>query len=335
MLRLKSAQFRRERESVWRELEILVERVEKSGLASLSADELNRLPTLYRSAVGSLSVAQAISLDRNLLDYLTSLVARTYICVYGTKRRAGDAVAEFLLVRFPQAVRRHLLAFAAAVAVLALGTLAGFQLTLADPERFYSFVDEDLAGGRNPGASTEDLRAALYDDGDGPAGILTAFAAFLFTHNARVGFLCFALGFAAGVPVLFLLFSNGLMLGAFAALYHSHGLSMELWAWLLPHGVTELGAVCLCGAAGLALGNAVVFPGPYTRLRNLALRGRDAALLAIGSVVLFFVAGLIEGLFRQLVHDVGVRWLVVALTSIFWTWYFLSVGKGRDVSGAL
>ena len=111
------------------------------------------------------------------------------------------------------------------------------------------------------------------------------FAAFLFTHNSKVGMLCFALGFAAGVPVIYLLFTTGLSLGALAALYETRGLGPELWAWVLPHGVTELSAVCLCGAAGMVIGSSLVFPGRHTRLRNLALHGREVALLAVGAVV--------------------------------------------------
>ena len=86
---LKSAQFRREREEAWRELELLLERVEKRGLQDLTAAELNRLPVLYRGAASSLSVATAISLDKNLLDYLTALVGRDgWYLVYGPRNDA-------------------------------------------------------------------------------------------------------------------------------------------------------------------------------------------------------------------------------------------------------
>lgn len=324
---LKSAQFRKEREQAWRELEGLLAQVEKSGIASLSAAELNRLPVLYRSAVSSLSVASAISLDKNLLDYLTALVGRAYICVYGTKRRAGDAIAEFFRLHFPGVVRRYLGFVAFSIALVVLGVLTGYQMTMADPERYYSFVSEDMAQGRTPAAPTKELRDVLYSGGDGP---LAVFASFLFTHNSKVGMLCFALGFAAGVPVVFLLFSTGLMLGAMAALYASRGLGAEFWAWILPHGVTEIGAVCLCGAAGMVLGMCVVFPGRHTRLRNLALKGREVSLLAVGAVVMFFMAGLIEGFFRQLVQDVTLRWSLAAVTLVFWTWYFATVGRSYE-----
>ncbi|HEV7517637.1 MAG TPA: stage II sporulation protein M, partial [Thermoanaerobaculia bacterium] len=213
---LKSAQFRRERERSWRELEELVERVEHHGLASLSAAEISLLPALYRSAVSSLSVAAAISLDRNLLDYLNALVGRAYLCVYGVKQPVRQALAELFTARFPRAVRRYLPFVAAAVLLMALGTLAGYRLTRADPERFYSFVGDDLAQGRTPASSTAELRAVLYKGPEGDSSMLGAFAAVLFTHNAKIGILCFALGFAAGAPVIFLLFENGLTLGAMA-----------------------------------------------------------------------------------------------------------------------
>jgi uncharacterized membrane protein SpoIIM required for sporulation len=330
---LKSAQFRREREQAWRELEKLLAQVEKGGLESLSAGELNRLPVLYRSAASSLSVATAISLDRNLLDYLTALVGRAYICVYGAKRRVGEAAAEFFRHRFPWVVRRYFAFVAASFALVALGVLTGYRMTLADPERYYSFVGDGMAQGRTPASSTKELRDILYHGDEG--GALSVFASFLFTHNSKVGMLCFALGFAAGVPVVFLLFSTGLMLGAMAALYESRSLGAEFWAWILPHGVTEIGALCLCGAAGMVLGMSIVFPGRHTRLRNLALRGREVALLAVGAVAMFLVAGLIEGFFRQLVQNVGVRWSLAAVTLVFWTWYFLAVGRdrGRDLAG--
>ena len=323
---LKSAQFRREREAAWRELEALLDRVDKSGLQSLSAEELNRLPSLYRGAVSALSVATAISLDKNLLDYLNALVARAYICVYGAKRRTSEAIAEFFRFRFPWVVRRYAPFVLVAFALMGLGILTGYRMTLADPERYYSFVG-GMAEGRTPTSSTQELRDVLYHTGDAP---LSIFASFLFTHNSKVGMLCFALGFVAGVPVIWLLFSTGLMLGAMAALYQSRGMGAEFWAWVLPHGVTELSAVCLCGAAGMVIGASLVFPGRHTRLRNLALRGREIALLAMGAVVMFLVAGMIEGIFRQVVQDVGLRWSLAAATLVFWTWYFLAVGRGSE-----
>src|SRR5262249_313476 len=155
---------------------------------------------------------------------------------------------DFFGRRFPQLVRGYWPYVLVGFGLLLGGCWTGFALTRADPDRFYAFVDQALAAGRGPSSSTESLRDVLYAK-EGEAPRLKSFALFLFTHNAQVGLLAFAVGFAGGVPSALLLFATGLMMGAFGAVYAAHGLSFELWAWLLPHGVTELTAVVLCGAA--------------------------------------------------------------------------------------
>lgn len=319
---IRSVEFRREREDSWRRLERLVQQVEKNGLGSLSEKQLVSLPILHRAAVSALSVARAISLDRNLLEYLEGLTARSHFCVYGVRRTLWRAVREFATERFPNAVRAARWHLLLAAAMLLAGTLTGFALILDDPDRYYSLVSEGLAEGRDPSASTEFLRSALYDEEASASGMLTLFATFLFQHNTQVGILCFALGFAAGVPVFYLLFYNGLVLGAMSAVYHASGLSLDWWGWILPHGVTELLAIVLCGAAGLLQGQAVLFPGRRSRLTNLARAGRRAGVIVLGCVAMFFGAALLEGFFRQLVHSVVVRYSVVVVTAALWLTYF-------------
>jgi uncharacterized membrane protein SpoIIM required for sporulation len=327
-VQLKSAAFRAEREASWRELEALVVRLEKGGVRALGPHELARLPALYRAALSSLSVARAISLDRNVLDYLESLSGRAYLAVYGTRRQLRAALADFFVRRFPRAVRAHAAHVALAALLLALGAVTGFALTASDAERFYAFVDPTYAQGRGPASSTESLRELLYDGKDA-ASWLKTFAMFLFQHNARIGLMAFAVGFAGAVPTALLLFSNGLVLGAFGALYGGRGLALDFWAWVLPHGVTELTAVVLCGAAGMALGQALLFPGREERLAGLARRGREAGVIALGAVGLFFAAALVEGIFRQLVHAVPVRYAVAVGSAVVLFSYLAASGRDR------
>lgn len=319
---LRSVEFRREREASWRELEDLVSRVERYGLQVLDPEEVERLPELYRGVISSLSVARNISLDKNLTAWLEALASRAYLAVYSTRRRFFGSVAAFFRRTYPRLVWGMRLQLIAAMLTFAAGSLAGYTLTQADPEYFYGFVSEAMAGERGPLATRAELEAVLFHDGSGSEGELSAFASFLFSNNAGIGLLCFVLGFAAGVPVLLLLFVNGLTLGAMTAIHVTAGLTTEYWAWLLPHGVTELLAICVCGAAGLRLGGALVFPGRHRRLDELALRGREAAAVAVGTVSMFFVAALIEGFFRQLVHDATVRLSLATLTAVMWALYF-------------
>jgi uncharacterized membrane protein SpoIIM required for sporulation len=131
-----------------------------------------------------------------------------------------------------------------------------------------------------------------------------------------LGFLAFALGFAAGVPTAVLLFTNGLVLGAFLALFAGRGLLLPFLGWILPHGVPEIAAILLCGAAGLSLGRALLFPGRLTRRDALGRAGRQACLVAAGCLLLFFGAGLLEGWFRQLVTADEIRLLVAGVNAL-------------------
>jgi len=331
--RLKSFHFRREREANWRALEELVGRAEKRGVKSLSPAELERLPSLYFATLSSLSVARSISLDRNVVEYLESLAGRAYFLVYGARSNLLSAIVDFFARRFPAAVRSLKMPFAIAVLAFVIGAIAGYVLVSGNPDWYYSFVGEDMAGGRTPTATTEYLRDGLVRDNTREASALSMFATYLFTHNAKIGLLCFALGFALGVPTILLVLQNGLMFGAFTALYAGRGLFVELWGWLLIHGVTELLAIVLCAAAGLALGGAVAFPGAHGRLANLAAQGRLAAQVALGSVAMFMIAGLLEGLGRQLITDTSLRWLIAVTTGLGWTLYFTMAGRSADHGG--
>jgi uncharacterized membrane protein SpoIIM required for sporulation len=327
--RLKSFHFRREREATWRALDDMVGRAEKRGVKTLSSTELVRLPSLYFATLSSLSVARSISLDRNVVEYLESLASRSFFLVYGSRTNLWEAIIDFFVWRLPAAVRRLRGPLAIAVLAFLAGVLAGYVLTAANADWYYSFIDEDLAGGRTPTASTEYLRKGLFDETTGDANALSFFATFLFTHNAKIGMMCFALGFAFGLPTIILLVQNGLMMGAFFALYASRGLGIELGGWIFIHGVTELLAIILCGAAGLALGGALAFPGAHSRLANLASTGRVAAQVVIGAVALLLIAGLLEGLGRQLITDTSLRYAIAATTAVAWCLYFGFAGRNR------
>jgi len=325
---LRSALFRREREARWRELEALVSKVERHGVRSLDATELHALPVLYRAAISSLSVARSISLDRNVLEYLEGLANRAYSCVYSPRRRAHRVIAEFFARGFPRAVRELRGWMLLSLLLFSVGGFTGYGMTMTEIDHYHLFIDASLANGRDPTAETEELLDVIFNrDQEAEEDDLSFFATILFTNNAQIGLLCFAAGVVPLLLVGLILFQNGAMLGAFVALHDHHDIGVEFGSWVLPHGVTELLAVVLCGGAGLAVGMSVVFPGRRTRIESLVIAGRRAGTVVIGCVSMFLIAALIEGYFRQIVDDVALRYAVVAVTAAFWGWYFLRVGR--------
>ena len=324
---LRSRRFRAEREEGWQQLETLLSRLERGSLAKLSDAELLAIPKLYRATLSALSVARATSLDQSLTEYLEDLSTRAYFLVYGTRTGLGRRLLAFFAVDWPGAAqalwRETLLAWL----LTAGGAVLAWRLTAWDPDWFYVFVPGGLAGGRDPTATTAILRATLYsDDMLGHAGL---FATYLFTHNAGIAIMAFALGFAFCLPSALLLVYNGATIGAFAALFASRGLLYSLGGWLLVHGVTELTAVALSGAAGLRIGAAIAAPGALTRLAAATAAGRQAATLMAGVFVMLLCAGFLEGVVRQAVRDDTQRYAIAALTGIAWFTYLYLPRRGR------
>lgn len=326
-IRLRSGDFRREREAGWRALEDMVGRVERRGLNALSAAELRRLPLLYRAAVSSLSVARATALDWDMIAYLESLCLRAHLAVYATRHSVRRLAAEFVGRDLPRAVRAAWGPLLVAALLMTVGLVAGWAMVAGDPAWFDRLVPAALADGRGPDASAADLLAVIYPDDAQPLDDLVFFAAWLFDHNAMVAVLAFALGVAGGVPTILLMLYNGMVLGAFLAIHARHDLLVDFGGWLLIHGVTELLAVVLAGGAGLVLADAALFPDRLSRRAMLARRGPEAALMAVGAVLLLVAAAVLEGLGRQLVLDPGARWTLAGLTGLIWLAWFALAGR--------
>ena len=324
---MKSYRFREEREADWAELERIVKQAENKGVRGLTDADLADLPHLYRQAVSSLSVARNISLDQNVVAYLETLCARAYFFVYGTRARMSERIAQFFSRDWPAAVSAARGPTLLAFLCLFGGALLAFFLTLSDNEWYWTF--HSGWDSRNPNATYDELRATLYTEDRNIVDMLGAFAAQLFSHNSGIAIFAFALGFAFGIPTAVLLIYNGVYLGSFYAVFWQKGLAYELTGWLFIHGVTELFAIILAGAAGFMIGGAVAFPGRKSRMESMRESGEKAAMVIIGAVIMLFLAALLEGFGRQLINVDEVRYAIAGTTLIFWLGYFYIPRRGE------
>ncbi|MCH7630163.1 MAG: stage II sporulation protein M [Proteobacteria bacterium] len=315
---LRSDRFRLEREGDWKRLERIVAEIERGRLRKVSDEDLLALPALYRMAASSLSIARETSLDEDLAVWLESLTRRAWFVVYGPRAGLWRWLRGFLGGGWGAAVRALGPDILIALAVMVAGTVVGWLLVASDPNWFYALAPS--GDERVPGASRAVLERTLFGNADEPA--LSVFAAMLFSNNAQVSILAFALGFAFGVPTLLLLVYNGCIIGAFLAVFVSKGLGLPLLAWLTIHGTTELFAIAIAGAAGLRIGMALAFPGQHARTTATARAGRTAAFAMIGVVLMLAVAGLLEGVGRQMITSDLVRVAIGGAALLGWLLYF-------------
>lgn len=306
---------------VWDELDALVQRVRRRGVRSLDADELARLDHLYRLTTVHLAQLRGRGIHPGVVENVNRLVARAHGVVYAAPRfNPIGAIAHFYAVGFARAIARTGHFQLIALALLLFGTAAGYAMAGASPIAAYALV---MAGEeiRLPGASPAQLEAVLRSGRDQGVVEKSLFAGFLMQHNTKVGFTAFVTGILAGIPTVLLMTYTGAFLGGYSQIHEAAGVAAEWWAWILPHGVTEIGAAVLCGGAGLMLGWALLNPGNQTRRRSLTAAGREGLNIAMGVIPMFIAAGFIESFVRQSHLTTNQRFLFAAATAVFWAVY--------------
>jgi uncharacterized membrane protein SpoIIM required for sporulation len=308
----------------WSELEELVARAKKR-IGRMQPEELARLDSLYRRTTIHLAQVTTRTNDAQLAKYLNDLTAAAHSIIYLPPRKSAFAGAiRFVTEGFARAVARTWKYHVAAAALVFAGAIVAYYAASHDALAAYGLSMSPEAGDiRVPGAPPERLREVLTHGRDKEAGEKFAFASFLFSHNLEVGVLSLCLGILAGVPTIFLLIYNGMILGSFTALHHQAGIYEDYWAWILPHAMSELTAIILCGGAGLKLGMAVLSPGSLTRAESLRRAGPDIVAVTLGVAGMLLIAAAVESFLRQSHLSNGSRFAFAAGSALFWTVYLV------------
>jgi uncharacterized membrane protein SpoIIM required for sporulation len=151
-------------------------------------------------------------------------------------------------------------------------------------------------------------------------------SASIMTNNIRVAVFAFAGGVTFGILTIYLLVTNGILLGALAALFWHYGKSYHFWAYIVPHGIIELTAIFIAGGSGLLMGYKLLVPGQYSRGFQLKNQAKRSVQLLLGTVPLFVIAGVIEGFITPSAISLEAKYIVAFLTVIGLILYVI-IGK--------
>lgn len=309
-------------EPAWQRLDELVRRSGR-GVRRLGDDELDELVVGYQRASADLSWARNHYQDPATTARLNDLVARANAVVYRRTSSPVQTIRQFATVSFPAAVW-HLRRF---VAVAALATF----LPTAVVAVWFANSDDALEV-----AAPEAVRQAYIEDdfeayySSEPAG---QFATRVLVNNIQVSFLAFALGIAFGAGTVAILAFNGANLGVALGLFAAVGEQGRFWGLILPHGLLELSAVVVAGAAGLNLGWALVAPGDRRRGRALTEEARRSVAVVGGLMACFVVAGIIEGFVTPSGLPTAVRVGIGVAVFAAFVAYVVSFGRAAALAG--
>jgi uncharacterized membrane protein SpoIIM required for sporulation len=149
----------------------------------------------------------------------------------------------------------------------------------------------------------------------------------IMTNNIIVGFTMFAAGITAGIGTLWMLITNGLLMGVVAVATARAGMALQLWDFVAPHGVLELPAIFIAAGAGLEIARGLLFPGMMSRKQSLARAGNRGAKLLLGTIPLLIVAGVIEAFISPVKIATPLKFLFAA---VMFTVLVLGLSRGMS-----
>src|SRR5262245_55837792 len=322
--------FLQRRRSDWKRLEEILQRVEGSGLSSLDDEQAVEFGRLYRRAASDLNQAQTFVSGEATERYLNDLVARAYLAIYGKTRIDLGGLIRYLFWGYPAVFRRYLLHFLLATLLFAAGTVFGYLASWYDKEAARAFLLPAEMPTIQPGENQDEAAASRYTTDD-----LTAFSSFLFTHNVSVSLIAFALGITFGLGTAWLMFYNGVLLGVLGAVFVEAGQFTAYATGILPHGVLEIPACLIGGAAGFVLAQGFLRARPWPRREELARMGKQSVLMLFGCVPLLAMAACLEaGVARapDFFLSKGLKLAVAGVFALQFLVYILLLGWGRPTT---
>jgi len=220
-------------------------------------------------------------------EYLDATYARVHTSLYRPAWHPGHALLTLFRDEVPAVVHELRPHIAWATALFILTVAVGYLMVHAYPDLIALFASPELI------ATVE--RGQLWTEGllnVVPSSVLSVQ---ILTNNIVVSLFAYCAGFLFGLGTLYIVGLNGLMLGAVFAFTSLHGLGDDLFAFVVAHGCVEISVMCLSGAAGAAVGEALVRPGADGRAASFQRAALRSGKLILACVVLLIGSGLIEG----------------------------------------
>lgn len=310
-------------EPTWRRLEQLAA-LARSARRRMDDDELAELVASYQRVSAQLSHARTTYADPELNARLSQLLGEARVVIYRTRSNPGRAVVTFWSRTFPAAVwcsRRFI--GVAALCFLLPAIAIGFWLA-GSTEALNASIPPEL---QHVIAQREFSEYYRSDAAQNFAGTVSV-------NNAFVAFLTFALGVVPVIGPVSVLFSNGLNVGAMAAVMHHAGEGPQFWGLILPHGLLEISSILVAGGAGLQISWAMIAPGDRTRGAALKNAGLRSVVIVIGLVACFVVAGFIEGFVTPSDLPTAMRIAIGIAVLVLFVTYVVGFGRRAARDGA-
>ena len=242
---------------------------------------------MYRQTASDFATVREDVSNRQLSAYLNQLLGRSHNLIYHGQKTKVSGLLKFYGETYPRVFRETLPLTVLAFAIFAVTGMAAWVITMHDP----AFANRLLG----PQMMETIERREMWTHSIVTVKPLASSG--IMTNNLSVAFTTFALGITGGLGTIWMMVTNGLLIGVIGAATYQSGMALQLWSFVAPHGVLELPAIFIAGGAGLEIARGLLFPGLLPRRQSLTQAGGRAARLLLGTIPMLVIAGVIEGFF--------------------------------------
>ena len=261
-----------------------------------------------------LSYAKTFYPGSDVEKYLNQLISVYQINIYGKGEQSESrGMLTFWGHEFPLLLYRERRTLLFALLLFLFSALIGVFSTAHD-ESFVRSILGDAYVERTISNIENGTPMGIYASGDE----LDMFV-MITTNNIKVAFVAFVFGILFSAGTLWILFTNGLMVGSFQYFFFQQGLLLHSVLSVWAHGTFEITSIIIAGGAGLVMGNSFLFPGTYRRMYSFkegALRGIK---IVTGLIPFFVIAGWIESFITRYADSypvVGAAAIILSLGGV-------------------
>lgn len=271
----------------------------------------------FVNLIDDLSFAKTYYPQSKTTQFINGLAAKQFQKLYQNQKKQYSRLFTFWKYELPLLFSKYQKVYLFTFSFFLLCVMIAVFSSMKDQQ----FIRDIL------GDSYVDMTEENIDKGD-PFGVYkngNEFGMFIniAANNIRVSLMTFIFGLFGGIGTLYLLFSNGMMLGTFQYMFFAKGLGWKSVLVIWIHGTLEISAIVIAGTAGMILGNSFLFPGTFSRMESLKNGSKDAVKVVIGLIPFFLLAAFFEGFVTR--HTEMPIWLslpILILSAIIIIWYF-------------
>lgn len=287
----------------------------------------DKLANLYIRLTDDLAYARTFYPRSKVHRYLNGLAARTHLLIYQHKKHRENRLLTFWTRELPLIYKEAHRYMFISLLIFVGSLVLGFWSAVEDP----SFV-RAVMGDQYVDMTLQNIQNGRPTDVYNNAPPFEMFVSIAF-NNLFVSFMVFIMGifFSAGtivgIPLIGKasgLFQNGVSIGAFFGMFLTQGVLSKALPIVFIHGALELSAITIAGGAGLMLGNALLFPGTYTRREAVRHAAKNGMKIMVGLVPVIVLAAFLESYVTRLADmPLLIKMLIIVASLSYVVWFYI------------